>query len=272
MKNIWTRICLVGAANASLMILLAGCGTAPVTGRHQLNLVSQSQEMSLGLSSFDQLKTNTPINHDPAINEMVQRVGKRIAAVASKDMPNAQWEFVVFESKEANAFCLPGGKVGVYTGILPITKDDAGLATVLGHETGHAVAHHGAERMSEAMVLQGGGQLLGSAMAQQSPAMQSAAMTAYGVGTQVGRELPHSRAQESEADHIGLVYMARAGYDPKEAVVFWQRFAEYNKQQGGSDTSYFAKFLRTHPLDEVRIKQLQEWMPEAEAEYKKSGH
>ncbi len=256
--------------NAALMTLIISCATAPVTGRHQLNLISSGEEMRLGLTSFDQLKTNTPISHDPAANAMVQRVGKRIAAVASKDMPNAQWEFVVFDSKEANAFCLPGGKVGVYSGILSITKDDAALATVLGHETGHAVAHHGAERMSEAMLLQTGGEFLNNAVSAKDPAWQKAAMTAYGLGTELGRELPHSRAQESEADHIGLVYMARAGYDPKEAVAFWQRFMEFNKQQGDSQSSFFGKFLRTHPLDEVRIKQLQQWLPEAESEYAKS--
>src|SRR5215471_2521779 len=138
----------------STAISFTGCSTVPVTGRHQLNIVSSGEETQLGLSAFDQMKTNTPISHDPAANELVQRVGKRIAAIAGKDLPNAQWEFVVFDSKEANAFCLPGGKVGVYSGILPITKDDAGLATVLGHEIGHAVAHHGAARMSEAMVTQ----------------------------------------------------------------------------------------------------------------------
>src|SRR5205814_754006 len=141
-----------------------GCTTAPVTGRRELKLVSAGEETQLGLTSFEQLKTNTPISHDRALNYMVQRVGKRIAQVAEKDMPNANWEFVVFESKEANAFCLPGGKVGIYSGLLPITKTDAGLATVIGHEVGHAVAHHGASRMSTAMVTQGVGQLAGVAV------------------------------------------------------------------------------------------------------------
>src|SRR5215831_8213662 len=132
-----------------ITLTLVACSTVPVTGRKQLNLVSAGEETQLGMTSFDQLKKETKISTDPAANEMVQRVGKRIAMVASNDMPDAKWEFVVFDSPEANAFCLPGGKVGVYTGILPITKDDAGLATVIGHEVGHAVAHHGAERISE---------------------------------------------------------------------------------------------------------------------------
>src|SRR5436189_166835 len=166
MRNVWMRFVLVLATTAAGIFLLASCSTAPVTGRHQLNLISAGEETQIGLSSFQQLKTNTPINHDAALNDMVQRVGKRIAGVAGKDLPNAQWEFVLFESKEANAFCLPGGKVGVYTGLLPITQSDAGLATVIGHEVGHAVAHHGAERMSEAMVMHGAGELLGSAVSE----------------------------------------------------------------------------------------------------------
>ena len=255
------------AIGTAVSLLWNSCTTTPVTGRHQLNLVSSSEETQLGLSSFDQLKTNTPVNHDPQVNEMVQRVGKRIANVAGKDLPNAQWEFVVFESKEANAFCLPGGKVGVYTGILPITKDDEGLATVLGHEIGHATAHHGSERMSEAKAIEGAGQLLGSAV---SSKYQSAALLAYGGIAKVGVELPFSRKQESEADHIGLIYMARAGYDPKAAVAFWERFAEYNKQAGGGSDPFYAKFLRTHPVDSVRIADLKKLQPEAEAEYSKS--
>ena len=258
------------AALAAALFIATGCSTVPITGRSQLNLVSSSEETQLGLSSFEKLKQETPINHDPGINSMVQRVGKRIAAVANADMPNAQWEFVVFESREANAFCLPGGKVGIYTGILPITRDDAGLATVIGHEVGHAVAHHGAERMSEAMLLQTGGQLLGASMSAADPRWQQITLMAYGVGTQVGRELPHSRAQESEADHIGLIYMARAGYDPKAAIQFWQRFAEYNRQHGGGSNSPLAGFLSTHPLDQTRIQQLQQLLPEAEQVYRQA--
>jgi predicted Zn-dependent protease len=252
-------------ALAGLLVLATGCDTVPVTGRTQFTgLVSPSQEMQLGLTSFNQLKQTTPISHDAAANALVQKVGKRIAAVTSKDMPNAQWEFVVFESPEANAFCLPGGKVGVYTGILPITKDEAGLATVIGHEVSHAVARHGAERMSEAMVMQLGGEVLGASISTTDPRVQAMASSAYGLTTQLGRELPHSRAQESEADHIGLIYMSRAGYDPQAAVQFWQRFMQYNAQHGGNGTPVF---LRTHPLDETRIKQLQQWMPEAKAQY-----
>jgi metalloendopeptidase OMA1, mitochondrial len=269
MKNFkWTHVCVAALLIAALF---SGCSTVPVTGRSQLNLVSSGQEMQLGLSSFDQLKKETPVSKDPAANALVQRVGKRIAAVASKDMPDAQWEFVVFEGKDANAFCLPGGKVGVFTGILPVTKTEAGLATVIGHEIAHAVAHHGAERMSEAMVAQTGGQLLGSSLSSADPRWQQITMLAYGAGAKLGRELPHSRAQESEADHIGIMYMARAGYDPKEAVAFWQRFSEYNQQQGGGSSSFLSRFLSTHPVDSVRIEQLQKLMPEAEAEFAKSA-
>lgn len=219
--------------------------------------------MQLGLSAFQQMKKSTPVSRDPAVNAMVQRVGRRIAAVA--ELPGANWEFVVFDSKEANAFCLPGGKVGIYTGILPITKDEAGLATVIGHEIAHAVARHGAERVSEGILLQTGGGLLGASLSSADPRTQVLVMTAYGVGSKLGRELPHSRGQESEADHIGVIYMARAGYDPEAAVGFWQRFAAHSRSQGGSGTPVF---LRTHPLDTVRIQQIQQWLPEAKANYR----
>ena len=263
MKMMIRFCCLSGIG--FLLLSLTACSTVPVTGRKSLNLVSEGQEMQLGLSSFDQIKQETPISRDPTANATVQRVGKRIAAIASKDMPNAQWEFVVFDSKEANAFCLPGGKVGVYTGLLPIAQDDAGLATVMGHEIAHAVARHGAERMSEAMVMQTGGQVLGAAVGDSQ--WQSAAMVAYGLGAKVGRELPHSRKQELEADRIGMTYMARSGYDPEAAIGFWQRFAQYNQQQGGGKGP---SFLSTHPVDEVRIEELRKLLPAAKQEFLKS--
>lgn len=261
--KIFKRIVL-GGALAALVVQITGCTTVPVTGRSQLNLMSPGQEMQLGLTSFDQLKKETPISKDPAVNALVQKVGRRIAAVAQADMPNAQWEFVVFESKEANAFCLPGGKVGVYTGILPITKDEAGMATVIGHEIAHAVARHGGERMSEAMLIQTGGQVLSASTANTDPRWQAIAAVAYGVGSQVGVQLPHNRKQESEADQIGLIYMARAGYNPEAAVAFWERFGAYSAQQGNNTPA----FLRTHPTDETRVRQLKEWMPRAQAEFK----
>jgi predicted Zn-dependent protease len=257
------RIGLCVAATALPLLGLTGCTTVSETGRKQLNLLSPQEEMQLGLTSFTQTKKEVPLSKDPAATALLQKVGQRIAAVAT--LPNAQWEFVVFESKEANAFCLPGGKVGVYAGILPITKSEAGLATVIGHEVAHAAAHHGAERVSEALVLQTGGGILNAGLSKADPKWQSAAATAYGLGATLGRELPHSRKQESEADLIGLKYMARAGYDPEEAVRFWERFAEVNRQSGGAATPWF---LRTHPLDEKRIQQLKAWLPEAKAEYR----
>jgi predicted Zn-dependent protease len=258
----------IGLAIGIVVLALAeACSTVPVTGRHELNIVSADQETQLGLTSFAQVKQQTPISQDPAANATVQRVGRRIAAVAGKDLPNAQWEFVVFQSQEANAFCLPGGKVGVYTGILPITQTDSGLATVLGHEIGHAVAHHGAERMSHQLALQEGEKFLGS-MASTNSAIAPLALAALGLGSKVGIELPFDRKEESEADHIGLVYMARAGYDPRDAIAFWQRFAQFNQQQGGASVP---TLLRDHPVDAVRIKQLQQWLPEAEAEFARSA-
>ena len=241
-----------------------GCETVPETGRHQLNLISADQEMQLGLASFDQTKKDVPISRDAAANALLQRVGSRIAASVKTRLPNAQWEFVLFESKEANAFCLPGGKVGVYTGILPITKDEAGLATVLGHEIAHATAHHGSERMSEQMVVQGLGSALGAGVNAYNPKLTALTMQVYGAGAQVGRELPHSRAQEAEADEIGLYYMAQAGFPPEAAVAFWERFSAYINAQGGNSTP---GFLRTHPLDADRIAHLKTLLPKAKALY-----
>jgi predicted Zn-dependent protease len=219
--------------------------------------------MALGLSSFAKLKQELPISTDARVTALVQTVGQRIAAVA--DLPNAQWEFVVFESPEVNAFCLPGGKVGIYTGILPITQDEEGLATVIGHEVAHAAAHHGAERMSQQLLAQTGGAVLQSSLSSSDPKTQALAATVYGLGANIGVLLPYSRLHESEADRMGLHYMARAGYRPEAAVDFWQRFAEFNRRQGGGGTPWF---LRTHPVDEKRIEQIRRWVPEARLEYR----
>jgi len=248
------------------LFVLAGCMTVPETGRKEFILVTSQQEAQLGLTSFNQMKEQVPINRDPAINALVQKVGRKIAAVAP--LPNAQWEFVVFESKEANAFCLPGGKVGVYTGILPITQNEGGLATVIGHEVSHAVARHGAERLTHELILQGAGKAIESQMA--SPTTVATFDKLYGLGTSVGLELPHSRAQESEADHLGLIYMARAGYNPQEAIAFWQRFKAVNDKAGSTGGLSDIKWLRTHPLDDKRIADLQKELPQAMAEFQKA--
>jgi metalloendopeptidase OMA1, mitochondrial len=261
----------VRTASAGFVIFAfvwVSCSTVPITGRKQLNLVSPQQEMQLGLTSFEKMKQQVAVSKDPAANALLQKVGKSIAAVAAHDMPDAQWEFVVFQSKEANAFCLPGGKVGVYTGLLPITRDEAGLATVIGHEVAHAVARHGGERMTRAMALQTGGEVIGALSSSAQPITQTMIGTAYALGAQVGVELPFDRKQESEADHIGLIFMARAGYDPHSAVDFWKRFSQFNQQSGRAGPP---ALLRTHPVDEVRIKQIEAWMDEAMKEYKSPG-
>jgi len=241
-----------------LSSFLVGCTTVSETGRRQLMLVSASEEMQLGLTSFEQMKKELKVSQDPQINAMIQRVGQRIAAVA--DLPDAQWEFVAFESDEPNAFCLPGGKVGIYTGILPITQTEEGLATVIGHEVAHAAAHHGAERMSEALALDLGGQFVSAMAGSYYPKYQELATLLYGAGANLGRVLPHSRKQELEADKIGLFYMARAGYNPEAAISFWERFSSVSS----GSTPWF---LRTHPMDSDRIAQLRQLMPEAKAQY-----
>jgi len=257
----WNFFC--GPFLALALLWFSACGTVPVTGRSQFNLIPASTERAMGRDAFNQMKADTPLSQNAADVAMVQRVGRRISEVAATHLPQAQWEFVLFEKSEANAFCLPGGKVGVNTGILPITQNEAGLAVVLAHEVAHAAAHHSAERVSRMLAIQGIGIAAISSLSNVSASMRNLLYAGYGIGTTVGTELPHGRAQELEADAIGLVYMAHAGYDPAEAVRFWERFAEYNKQKG-SNTPWF---LRTHPLDQQRIDKIKQLLPKARSEY-----
>ncbi len=244
---------------AAALLALAACYTNPVTGRQSLVLVQPSEEIALGAQSFQDIRSQEKVSRDPAMNARVTRVGQRIANAVGSQMPNAQWEFVVFDSPEVNAFALPGGKVGVYSGLLKLAASDDELATVMGHEIGHVIARHGAERMSEQMVIEGVG-ALASAYAQNrySPQTVQLFQTAYGGATTVGRVLPHSRANESEADHMGAVFAAKAGYDPRAAITFWQKMSQQKQAAAGP----LEKFLSTHPADEKRIADLQALMPE----------
>jgi predicted Zn-dependent protease len=242
-----------------LTLLVAACASAPYTHRHQLMLTSEGSETNMGYQAFGQIKREYKISRDPAINAEVQRVGQRIAAAAQRS--DYRWEFVVFDSKEANAFCLPGGKVGIFTGILKYTKDEAGLATVISHEVGHALARHAGERMSQGMLAQVGGIGLGAALGGFSPVAGQAVMTGYSLGTQYGILLPYSRKQEYEADHIGLILMAKAGYDPAQALEFWKRMMTKDKKVN------MPQFMSTHPNDANRLHELEVFLPEARKYY-----
>lgn len=250
---------------AALIVLLgaAACQSVPYTHRSHLVLVSSSEELSLGESSYQQALSQAKISSDPAANAMLQRVGQRLAKAA--DRPDYKWEFhLIDDPKTVNAWCMPGGKVAVYTGILPVTQNDDGLAVVLGHEIAHALARHGAERMSQQLLAQLGGAALSVALANRPAETQQIAQQAYGAGANVGVLLPFSREQESEADHIGLILMAKAGYDPANALSFWQRMS---KATGGGGDSGLGRFLQTHPPNAERIKKIEKELPEARRYY-----
>lgn len=241
-----------------------GCRKAPGTARDQLIFISEEKEIGTGASLFREILKQAPLVNDPEITGMVNRVGKRIAAAANK--PEYHWEFAVIrDDKAINAFALPGGKVAVFTGILEITKTEAGLATVIGHEVAHALQRHGAERQSRG-ILEGIGQL-GAIGAAASGAVNPTAavglLSAYGVGV----SLPFNRKQESEADQIGLRLMAKAGYDPREAVSFWERMSGCPRKLIGKlcfrSGRAIPEFLSTHPSDVTRIDQIEAWVPDA---------
>lgn len=244
---------------------LWACYKAPVTGRSQFILISQSEENQMGVAAFQEVLKEEKISKNPNYNNAVTRVGERIAAVS--DTPAYNWDFKVFDDDETiNAFALPGGKVGVYTGILEVAQTDAGLATVMAHEVAHVAARHGGERVSADVLAQIGAVGLSAALGGSDPYVSSAIMQAYGIGVTVGGMLPFSRSQEAEADHIGLIYMAKAGYDPREAVAFWERMDAAVK-----DKPQPPEFLSTHPGYGTRINNLKSWLPQAMPYYESAS-
>ncbi len=237
-----------------LLVPLFGCETAPVTGRQQLILMSEGDAQKMGLQAYQKILGEAKLSNDKSKVERVRKIGRRIAAVSGQ--PNLKWEFNVIEDDTPNAFALPGGKVGVHTGLFKVAKNDNQLATVMAHEVAHAIARHSAERVSQQMALQVGLAGLGMAGPQAGQYVQMAA-----AASKLGIILPFSRKQEAEADEIGLMLMARAGYDPREAVTLWQNFRSY----GGSRPP---EFLSTHPAPDSRIGRLRALMPKAMAVYK----
>ena len=248
--------------------LLAGCALNLVTGRKQLSLVKESDLRLMAVSQYNTfLKDNKVLSSGSSRDAaMVDRVGARIANAITKYyntdekksvLEGYSWEFnTIDDDKVVNAWCMPGGKVVVYTGLLPITQNETALAIVIGHEIAHSIAKHGNERMSQGLVQQMGGMALEIALSQKPQETQNLFMTTYGIGSQLGAMLPWSRQQETEADQYGLIFSAMAGYDPREAIPFWKRMSEAG---GGSPP----EFLSTHPSDETRLRKLNQFMPEA---------
>ena len=254
----------------TLLILLA-CTTVPLTERQGLHIVPDSELLTLSFQQYGELLKKSKLSTDQGKIQMVKRVGQRIAQASEEvmrgygmesEIKNYLWEFnVIDDDKMVNAFCMPGGKIAVYTGIFPVARDENGLAVVMGHEVAHALAKHGNERMSQGLLTQLGGVALSTALSNQPGTTNQIFMAAYGIGANVGVLLPYSRLHESEADRIGLTLMAKAGYDPREAVPFWQRMNDKGKGRT-------PEFLSTHPAPETRIKQIESLIPEAMKYYR----
>jgi predicted Zn-dependent protease len=258
---------------AIVAFVFYSCSTVPITGRSQLNLISDNQMLSMSFSEYDQFLKDNKLSNNKHETALVNKVGESLASAVEKyfvqhnlssQLEGYKWEFHLVQNKEANAWCMPGGKVVVYTGILPITQTELGLAVVLGHEIAHAVAKHGNERMSQALVTQLGGVAISEALKNKPSETRNIWLAAYGLGSQVGVLLPYSRMQESEADHLGLIFMAMAGYDPHEAVDFWKRMESMQSGQAPPE------FLSTHPSNQTRIEDIKKELPEAEKYYKNS--
>jgi predicted Zn-dependent protease len=254
-----------------LGILLASCSTVLLSGRKQLLLVSDSEVLTSSFQSYKQFIDSVPASANKTQTALVKKVGKNISAVVeaylnangmSAEVANFAWEFNLVKDTSVNAFCMPGGKVVVFEGILPITKNEVGLAVVLGHEIAHAVAKHSNERMSQQMVLQYGASITDALLTDKPATTRATINTIYGLGAQYGVMLPYSRKHEYEADQLGLIFLAMAGYDPNEAITFWERMAAQSKNAP-------MEFMSTHPSDVNRIAKLKELLPEALKYYKK---
>lgn len=243
---------LIVAVSAFFII---GCETVPFTGRSQLMLTSPSEEAQLGEQAWKEVLSQNRVSGNSNYNIALKRVGANLAKAANK--PDYKWEFIVFENTEPNAFCLPGGKVGVYSGLFQYTANDAELSSVVGHEIGHAIARHGGERMSQSAVQEIGAQAVATTLNGKSAGTIQAAMVAYSAGTNLGVMLPYSRTHEYEADKLGLVYMAKAGYNPNAAITFWQKFGKL------SQTGTVGEFFSTHPMSEKRIEEMKAYLPTA---------
>jgi predicted Zn-dependent protease len=249
------------------LVCAAACAEVPITHRRSLHLVPDSELLTLSYQQYNQVLHQSRLSTDTVNVQLVRRVGSRIARSAETflkeagqggTIQNYTWQFnLIDDEKTANAWVMPGGRAAVYSGILRYTQDETGLAVVLGHEVGHAIAGHGNERMSDGLVAELGGMALAVALSRSPQATRNLFMTAYGAGAGVGFLLPYSRLEESEADRIGLVLMARAGYDPRQAVPFWERM---KRQEGHSSPP---ELLSTHPAPETRIEDIQKHMPEA---------
>ena len=254
-------------------LVLAACATVPLTGRQQLRLISEPALLSMSVQQYRQVIKESKLSRDRTKTAMVRRVGGRIARATEDflrengledEIKNYKWEFnLIQDDKTINAWAMPGGKIAVYTGLLPISKDETGLAVVMGHEVSHAVAGHGAERMSQGLLVQLGGVALAVAMRDEPATTQQLFLAAFGAGATVGLILPYSRAHEYEADRIGLTLMARAGYDPRAAVGLWQRMKKASQGESRPPT-----FLSTHPAPDDRIRQIREFLPEAMPYYR----
>lgn len=262
---------ILGACTLGLVF---SCATNPITGKKQLNFVSNSELFPTSFQQYGTFLKENKVISGTADAKRVEKVGMRIKAASEKYLTylgqseylkDYRWEYKLVDNKEVNAWCMPGGKIVVYSGILPVTKDDAGLATVMGHEVSHAIANHGAQRMSAAQIQQLGAVGVAVATGNKSAETQQIWNQAYGIGSQVGVMMPFSRSHETEADKIGLTLMAIAGYNPEEAITFWQRMSAQSAGQAQPE------ILSTHPSDATRIANLKALIPEAKATAAKVG-